>query len=924
MLRARGSALIGCLLVSALALQCHSESGPAQRSELRQEPASGAGEGVLASLPSVAPGAATCPADHPVPCPERCCLPGTTCAAALLADGGLSSDGGCVLAPSAACPTSAPVLCTGALTGDGGFTSLDESGHAAHAHLVAPASFGEGRGSAALDLPASWPNGCAVPASANVQLQGGQMRHTLSAWVRSDGGAGTHTIAALSVLSGTATLTQLGITGGVLSLNTCRGAAVPPGWHLVAASYDPAIPDGGQTALGAAALYLDGADAGTCFLGGTFSPLYLGTVTFGVAPGQCGPFSGQIDEVRFETGALTAPNAQADFAAAHLPLTPTTQGLWRFDEGAPARCCPAGSTCDPGGVCADKTVAPACPATAPQACNSYCCPSDATCTAQGCVVPGPSVRCGGAAPTACGDGTCCATALCTAAACIADTGAAPPPACKAGELAVRWGQTSDFICCPAPPTGAAGLSWAKLGADNYCMLGLACPANACPAGYGCNPGTQTCAALATSTGTCAGAGPFCAGDSAHASGCCPAGGACQGPGVCCAAGESPCGTGCAPTGQCSTPTAGTCSTGWHRCGDECCLEFRGCATGGGCLAEAAGKECASGITCGQDCCAAGSVCLAGACVREPVAPIACAAGTTACSPLGPCCPSGFACAGSIASGFSCLDTAAVVGRGGPAGPPCNGGFCPTGDLCTAGACCPADHPDLCGAVCCQAGACFQGQCGCPMALSLRCGERCCPFGGACAGDQCSAVCVGPESSKETVCGADCCGPGVPCVGGKCVCPEDHPVACGDDCCLPGAPCTASVCGCPPGRASCGDLCCGESEECSGGVCGSGGGGGGGSCPGGWLGSGASCAPLGSGGSCKCNFTGSTNVCITKTDYESATGLPFPAACTPEGSGGCLDTSTGTLVRPCCPGLTCTVGAVCAQSPALSGGTCQKR
>jgi hypothetical protein len=127
-------------------------------------------------------------------------------------------------------------------------------------------------------------------------------------------------------------------------------------------------------------------------------------------------------------------------------------------------------------------------------------------------------------------------------------------------------------------------------------------------------------------------------------------------------------------------------------------------------------------------------------------------------------------------------------------------------------------------------------------------------------------------------------------------------------------------------------CCGGSDPCTGnGQCFPGGrvcvavapsGGGSGTCPGGWMGSLASCFPLGPGGSCTCS-SGSTNTCITKTDFESRTGLPFPPACTPQGSGGCLN-SYGTLANPCCPGLTCVISSTCGQQGSQVGGTCQVR
>jgi hypothetical protein len=98
-----------------------------------------------------------------------------------------------------------------------------------------------------------------------------------------------------------------------------------------------------------------------------------------------------------------------------------------------------------------------------------------------------------------------------------------------------------------------------------------------------------------------------------------------------------------------------------------------------------------------------------------------------------------------------------------------------------------------------------------------------------------------------------------------------------------------------------------------------GGSGGSVCPGGWVGSTVACIPLGPGGSCQCN--GSENTCITRTEYESVTGRPFPAACFPKGTTGCVDTMQGTLVKPCCANLRCVLSSKCG-GDATVGGTCQ--
>ena len=84
------------------------------------------------------------------------------------------------------------------------------------------------------------------------------------------------------------------------------------------------------------------------------------------------------------------------------------------------------------------------------------------------------------------------------------------------------------------------------------------------------------------------------------------------------------------------------------------------------------------------------------------------------------------------------------------------------------------------------------------------------------------------------------------------------------------------------------------------------------CPGGLLASTLECDPLGQGG------TAST--CISASDYMQATGMPLPAACAPAGTHGC-ENSSGTLVNPCCPGLTCDVGTTCGDTSGAAGGTC---
>jgi len=84
------------------------------------------------------------------------------------------------------------------------------------------------------------------------------------------------------------------------------------------------------------------------------------------------------------------------------------------------------------------------------------------------------------------------------------------------------------------------------------------------------------------------------------------------------------------------------------------------------------------------------------------------------------------------------------------------------------------------------------------------------------------------------------------------------------------------------------------------------------CPGGLLASTLECDPIGRGGN--------SSECISAASYMQATGMPLPAECTPAGVSGC-ENSTGTLVHPCCPGLTCEVGAACGDASNATGGTC---
>ncbi len=76
---------------------------------------------------------------------------------------------------------------------------------------------------------------------------------------------------------------------------------------------------------------------------------------------------------------------------------------------------------------------------------------------------------------------------------------------------------------------------------------------------------------------------------------------------------------------------------------------------------------------------------------------------------------------------------------------------------------------------------------------------------------------------------------------------------------------------------------------------------------------ASCTPLGT--------SGVTSTCISPADYTAQTGLQLPPTCAAEGTTGCLN-DRGTLVKPCCPGLTCRAGNACGGGT-TAGGVCAR-
>lgn len=87
-----------------------------------------------------------------------------------------------------------------------------------------------------------------------------------------------------------------------------------------------------------------------------------------------------------------------------------------------------------------------------------------------------------------------------------------------------------------------------------------------------------------------------------------------------------------------------------------------------------------------------------------------------------------------------------------------------------------------------------------------------------------------------------------------------------------------------------------------------------SCGGGLHASTAACTPLGSGGS--------LDTCISRSEYESRTGMSLPASAAPDGTTGCMDTQTGAVVKPCAVGSTCRVGSDCGGGSTF-GGVCAR-
>ena len=210
---------------------------------------------------------------------------------------------------------------------------------------------------------------------------------------------------------------------------------------------------------------------------------------------------------------------------------------------------------------------------------------------------------------------------------------------------------------------------------------------------------------------------------------------------------------------------------------------------------------------------------------------------------------------------------------------CEGGNAASSSYCTnaaGGGCYPNDRD-------CQAGFPLGAVARFCCAETGTIGSNDCPAGQHHCGLLCQPV-------DEPCCeGGECryASGGPACPEGKVVCAYDAPA---DICwtCNSGFCCQG-----PTGTGGClagGGVCQGSTV-------------GPGSCQGGWLGSTQTCTPLGT--------AGEPSVCIQQDDFEAGTGLPFPDACAPEGTTGCLN-PTNHLVKPCCAGMKCVSTEACGQ------------
>lgn len=752
------------------------------------------GPAIPATDPQTAPGAMTCAGPGELVCQSVCCPAGSTCVA-----------GECHLAIEVqACPPEAPVTCEAAPSCAAGCVAADDSGRGNHLAVTAPAGFVAGRsgGGVALQRTTAGPD--------LIQGPGGDLPQgdrTFEVWILPDSrdgwqtvlSYGVHKLAILRDPSGGAP-DQIEFTGCML--------VVPSKWPSGRWVFLAATVSATSTRL-----HVDGALVGAC---GGGAATGAGGLSLGLGVGYV--FAGALDELRIVDRALSDAEVAADALLAVLPVVPGTRGLWRFDEGAARRCCPAASTCGAGGECEVAALPITCPQTHPIACSGFCCPVGASCGAGVCIVAGTPPSC----DVPCGDGTCCpAGRVCAGNACVA---AVPIPAanpCPAGDLAVA--DPGGGLRCCHDPGGGNAVAFTSQGACWGCYIASgpgASPYPGCASGYAACGGT--CIRGDDGAAACGG-GTACGGTtSAQPGGCCPADSACTGDGSCCPGGSTGCGGSpcaacagaCCSAAQCGAGTCtipkGGCALG-AICGTACCPDGTVCVDGACAAPAAAPSLCAPGVDCGNVCCPQGDLCLApGLCGAAAELPPACAPAlpVTCAGDLG-CCPAGYECTGP---GGTCHHVTAKPVPTGPTGPRCsNTTACAPGEVCAGDGCCPSTYPVGCGSECCLPGAaCSAGVCGCPDGRAA-CGGQCCGIGTACVNGACVAECA--TTTYPLACGLSCCAADLTCAGGTCVCPAGHPTPCGNDCCQQDA-CTSGRCACPAQQPlECGRFCCSQGQAC---------------------------------------------------------------------------------------------------------------
>lgn len=718
-----------------------------------------------------------------------------------------------------------PVVCTAAPSCGSGCAAVDASPNDNTLSIQTPAAFVDGKfgGGATAAAPNDPCGGRTGMTATATGMSAGDGAETVELWMRG-GLYGANDSDLMGRGDRYLVLTPSGVEW--LDSGCTVAVAADDRWHFVAATY----------AAGTATLSIDGGAAKSC---GVPARATASTDRISLGGGINCRYAGWLDEVRVSTRALAPAEIAADFAGGILQVTADTAALWHFDEGAATRCCPAGSPCDPSGGCGAAPIAgasSACPGSAPNSCHDgTCCPDGFSCAGDGVCAPVDAPVCPDGTSVDCGDGKCCPSGeLCDQGACIASIGVRTQTR-ECADNMFAYGvnaipiDASTALCCP-PATPLEQLS-----TDQTCFPGqqyrcVTTPSNSfCPYGYDCFYGT-TCVSSITCGGQCAAwgtqqtcpdGGVLCGGNR-----CCPGGMICaeSTQSVCCPPGQIACGYDtnhqalCCPPSGIGTEQPKVCAAGTTACGAECCPGGSVCSNGQCQAVPAPQAVCANGLTCGDTCCPTNTRCASpGVCVAVPEGPPCPAGFSGACSGVGPCCRDGFVCMGASggSGGFYCVGDG--VARGGPTGPACGGAidYCPQGDVCSAGACCPPDHPVECGGACCLDGAsCAGGGCGCPPSLPLACGASCCDRSSDCVNGQCVQKCA----DGRDACGAECCASGIACSGGHCACPADHPQTCGNECCLAGAACHDGACGCPNGRLACGDQCCGEGQTCNGGKC----------------------------------------------------------------------------------------------------------